>query len=201
MTDFEQPRIALLMIEIPFECTGHRNGAGGSQHTRLLGERIHESRGSDLSRPEQRIPFFSDVWNRDNFAVAQPNQLFAQPRFRFVMRQASGSLPRRRQARRKFIEAMDANNLLDQTDFARRLGAPRRLLAFPGCENSPTCPAILIYAHRSEPQRTENGFDFLVWNIRAHDAKKFGAANMNLFRRPLSGIDIHNSGEQFAARQ
>ena len=123
---------------------------GGSQHASFLGERIGEPRGSDISGPEQRVAFFSDVWNGDNFAVAQADQPFAQARFGFVMRQARRALSRRGQARRKFIEAVDANNFLDQINLARHLGAPGRLRAFPGGQNRAGCAAILINAHRSE---------------------------------------------------
>ena len=80
--------------------------------------------GCDIGRAEQSVALFGDVRDGENFAIAEADEPFAQTRFRFVVRKASGTLARGGQARRKFVEAVDARDFFDEIDFARHFGAP-----------------------------------------------------------------------------
>src|SRR5438477_13170136 len=97
--------------------------------------------------------------NRQNFMVAEADEPLAQPRFRFVMREARGALPCCRKPRRKFIKAVNARDFFDQVNFALNFGAPRRLRAFPGGENRAFRAAILIASNGGEAERAEARFD------------------------------------------
>ncbi len=199
MADFKETHVALAVIEIPFERGSHGHETGGTKHAGFLGKRIGEAGGRDIGRAEQGVALFGHVRDGEDFAIAEADQPFAQTRFGFVVRKASGSLARGGQARRKFVEAVDARNFFDEVDFARHFGAPWRLSAFPDSQDGAGCAAILIDAHGSKPECAKDGFDFLVGHVGAHDAKKLGARDEDFFVRGLAGINVDNSGEQFAA--
>ena len=103
------------------------------------------------------------------------------------------------QARRKFVEAVDARDFFDQIDFAFDFGAPRRLRAFPRGQQRAFRAAILVDSHGSKAERAKNRFDFFVGNVGAHHAKKFRARQLDFFRCAFAGINIDDAGEQFAA--
>ena len=80
--------------------------------------------GATSVRTEQGVALFGDVRNGQDFAIAETDEPFAQTRFGFVVWQASGALARGGQARRKFVEAVDARDFFDEIDFAFDFGAP-----------------------------------------------------------------------------
>ena len=71
--------------------------------------------------------------------------------------------------------------------------------ALPNSQDGAGRAAILIDAHGSKPESAEDGFDFLVEHVGAHDAKELGARDEDFFGRGLAGINVDDSGEQFAA--
>ena len=71
--------------------------------------------------------------------------------------------------------------------------------AFPRGEEGACRAAILIDANGSKTESAEDGFDFLVGHVGAHDAKNFGARDVDFFGARLAGINVDDSGEQFAA--
>src|ERR1700686_910964 len=115
------------------------------------------------------------------------------------MREARRALPRGGRTRREFIEAVNARDFFDQIDFALDLGAPGGLRTFPRGEERAFRAAVLIDSNGSETERAETRFDFLVGNVRAHDAENFGARHADFFRGALARININNASEQFAA--
>jgi hypothetical protein len=56
------------------------------------------------------------------------------------MWKARGALAGGGQARRKFIESVDARDFFDEIDFAGDFGAPGRRGAFPNGENGSAAP-------------------------------------------------------------
>src|SRR5258708_11303710 len=137
--------------------------------------------------------------NRQNLAVTETDEPFAQTRFGFVVGKARCALPRRGQTRRKLIEAVNARDFFDQINFALDLGAPGRLRALPCGEERAFRAAVLIDSSGGETESAETGFRLLVGNVRTHDAKNFGARHVDFFRGALAGININNAREQFAA--
>src|SRR5579859_3514186 len=125
--DFEQAHVALAVIEIPFESGGHGDEAVRTKHAGFLRERIRKARWGDALGPEKGIAFFGDMRNRQDFAIAETDQAFAHTQFRLELRQSLRALARGGKARRKFIEAVNARDFLDQIDFAFDFGAPGRL--------------------------------------------------------------------------
>jgi len=171
--DLEEPRVALAVVEVPFECSRHGHDAGRAQHVRFFRKRIRKTRRRNALRTEQRVAFFRDVWNGQNLAVTETDEPLAQTRFGFVLREARRALACGRQAGRKFIEAVNARDFFDQINFAFDLGAPGGLGAFPCSEERAFRAAVLIDSNGGEAERAETGFHFLVGNVRAHDAKDF----------------------------
>src|SRR5712692_5732003 len=137
--------------------------------------------------------------NRQNFAIAETDEPFAQLCFGFVVREACGALPSGRKPRRKFIEAVNSRNFFDEIDLALDFGAPGRLRAFPSGEEGAFRAAVVVDSNGSETQRAETGFNLFVGDVGAHHAENFGARHADLFRGALAGIDVNNTGEQFAA--
>src|SRR2546429_6796351 len=84
---------------------------------------------------------------------------------------------------------------LDQIDFTLDLGAPGRLRAFPRGEERAFRAAVLIDSNGSAAERAETRFNLFVRDVRAHDAKNFGARHAEFFRSALAGINIDNTGE------
>ena len=94
MTDFKEARITLAVIEIPFERRGRGYEAGGTKHTGFLRKRVGQAGGRDVRRTEQSVALFGYVRDGENFAIAETDEPFAQARFGFVVRKASGTLAR-----------------------------------------------------------------------------------------------------------
>src|SRR6266851_2045270 len=197
--DFEQARVPLAVIEIPFQCGGHGDDAGRAQHVGFFRERIRETSRRNARGTEQYVALLRDVRNGKNLAVAKTDETFSQTRFGFVVRKPRGALACRRKTRRKFVEAVNARDFLDQVDFAFDFGSPGWLGAFPGSEERAFRAAVLIDSNGRETERAEAGFDLLVGNVRAHDAKDFRTRQANFLRGALAGININNASEQLAA--
>ena len=125
--DLEKADIALAAVEIPFEGRSHGDDAGGLEDVGFLGKWIGEARRLHVGRTEERVAIFGNVGNGEDFAIAEADQAFAEARFGFVMRKARGALAGSGQARRKFVEAVDAGDFFDEIDFALDFGAPGRL--------------------------------------------------------------------------
>src|SRR6202158_5148955 len=164
--DFEKPRVALAVIQIPFERRGHGYDAGGAQHVRFFRKRIRKTSRRNTFWTEQRVTLFRDVGNRQNLTVTETDEPFAQTRFGFVVREARRALACGRQAGRKFIEAVNARDFFDQINFAFDLGAPRGLGALPRREERAFRAAVLIDSNGGETERTKTRFHFLVGNVR-----------------------------------
>src|SRR5713226_1734130 len=128
--------------------------------------------------------------NRQDFAIAKTDEPVAQTRFRLVMGKARRALPSGRKPRRKFIEAVNSRNFFDEIDFALDFGAPGRLRAFPSGEEGAFRAAVVVDSNGRETQRAETGFNLFVGDVGAHHAENFRGA--------LAGIDVNNTGEQFA---
>src|SRR5580693_843687 len=193
--DFEEADVALAVIEIPFEGGGHGDEAVRTEDVGFFGERVREARWRDAFSAEKRVAFFGYVRDGEDFAVAEPHEAFADTQRWFVFCKPLRALPRGRQARGKFVEAVDASDFFDEIDFAFDFGAPTRLGAFPGGEQRAFRAAIFADAHWSEAERAQDGFDFLVGNIRAHDTEKFGARQLNFFRLAFARINIDDTRE------
>src|SRR6266481_4164282 len=80
-------------------------------------------RGGYSCGPEERVAFFPDMRNGQNFAIAETDQAFAQACVRFVVRKPRRAVPCRGQTRREFIQAVNARDFFDQINFALDLGA------------------------------------------------------------------------------
>src|SRR5438876_101134 len=197
--DFEQPCIALAVVQIPFQGRGHGHDPGGLEHAGFFREWIGQPRRRDSRRPEKRVALLGDVRNSHNFPIPQANETLAQTSFGFTLRQARRSLPCRRQARRKFVEAVDACDFLDQIDFAFDFGAPRRLRALPRREERAFRAAVVVDANRSKAERAQAGFNLLIGNVRTHDAQNFRTRHADLLRRAFAGINIDDSCEKLAS--
>jgi hypothetical protein len=183
----------LAVIEIPFESGGHGDEAVRTEDAGFFGERICKARGRDAFGAKERVAVFGDVGDREDFAVAEAYEAFADAELGFEFREALSSLASGRQARREFIEAVDTGDLFYQINFAFDFGAPGGLGAFPRGEQGAFRAAILSDANGSEAERAENGFNFLVGNVRAHDAKELSAGQLDFFRGAFAGIDIDNT--------
>ena len=46
---------------------------------------------------------------------------------------------------------------------------------------------MLVDADGSEAERAQNGFDFLIGDVGAHDAEEFGASDLDFFCACLPG--------------
>src|ERR1700730_14461151 len=194
----EQAHVTLAVVEVPFERRGHGDDTGRTQDAGFFRQRIRQPRGSRLGRAEQRVAFLGHVGNGENFSVTEADQTLAQARFGFVVGQAGGALACRGQARRKFVQAVDARDLFDQIDFALDLPAPGGLRAFPGCQQRFRRAAVLVHAYRSKPEGAEGRLDLPIGDVRAHDAENFRAGQADFLRRALARVDVHHAREQFA---
>ena len=192
--DFEEPRVALAVVEVPFERGGHGDDPGGAQHARFFRERIRKPRGRDALGAEQRVALFRDMGNRQNLAVTEADEPLAQARFGFELRESRRTLPSRGQTRRKFVEAVNARNFLDEIDFARDFGAPGRLRAFPSREERARRAAVLVDSNGRKTKRAESGFNFLVGHVGAHHAKDFRARHADFFWRTLARKNVNDTG-------
>ena len=175
------------------DACGHGHGTRGTQYIGFFGKRIAEFSHHDIGGTEQIVALFGDMRNGQGFVIAETDQALAQPRFRFVLRQARSPNAGGRQTRRKFVEAVNARDFFDEIDLARDVGAPRRLRAFPRREQRIRRSLVVVHAHGRKSQRGENRFQVLVGNVRAHDAQQFRSRDRNLFRGALSRLDVHNS--------
>ena len=128
---FEEADIALAVVEIPFEGGRHGDQAVRTEDVGFFRERICKAGGSDAFGAEERVAVFGDVRNREDFAVAEADQTFANALLGFEFRQTLRALAGGGQAWRKFIETVDARDFFDQVDFAFDFGAPTWLRAFP----------------------------------------------------------------------
>ncbi len=199
--DFEEADVALAVIEIPFESGGHGDQAIRTENAGFFRERIRKACGRDAFGAEKRVALFRNVRNRQDFAIAETNQTFADAQFGFVFRQALRALACSGQARRKFIEAVDARNFFDQIDFAFDFSAPGGLRAFPRGEQRAFRAAIFADSNGSKAQRAENRFDLLVGYVGTHHAKKLRARQLDFLWRAFAGIDIDDASKQFAASE
>ena len=155
LADFEQPQIALAVIQIPFERADHADDARRAHHGGVLRERIADYRGRDSLGAKQFIAARVHQRNRHDLLVAERDRAFAQSVFRFGVRQAMRGLLRRRQPRRKFVVAVVPRDFLDQVDFARHITPPRRLSAFPRGSRRASAAAIRVRANRMKSQRAQ----------------------------------------------
>src|SRR5256885_12695478 len=112
-------------------------------------------RGGYSCGPEERVAFFPDMRNGQNFAIAETDQAFAQACFRFVVRKPRRALPCRGQTRREFIQAVNARDFFDQINFTLDFGAPGWRRRFPRREERAFRAAALVDANRSEEHTSE----------------------------------------------
>ena len=92
LANFEEPHMALAVIEVPLDGGGHGDRAGGFQDAGFFTERIRQFRGHGVGGTEQFVAFFGNVRDGENFLIAKADQPFAQTGLRFLMRQSE---PRR----------------------------------------------------------------------------------------------------------
>src|SRR6266404_913708 len=199
--DLEKANIALAAVEVPFKGRGHGGDARGLQDIGFFGKRIGEPRLLDVWRTEQSIAIFGNVGNGENFTIAETDEAFPEARFGFIVREAGSALASHGQARREFVEAVDSGHFLDEINFALDFGAPGGLRAFPGGEERTFGAAILVDTHGSKTEGAESCFDFLVGDVGAHNAEKFGAREKNFPGCALAGIDVDDTGKKFASSE
>jgi len=133
--------------------------------------------------------------------VAEANQNFAQAVVGFSIFEARGGKFCRREARRKFVDAVNSGDFFDEVNFARHVAAPGRPAAFP-CGFRRSCAASRrIGTHGPETQSRENRFDLGVGDVPAHHAQKFPASQLDQWRLCASWVDIDDARERFAAAQ
>ncbi len=78
--NFEEAHVALAVIQVPFECGGHGDDAGGTQHASFFGERIRQARCLRVRRTEECVARFIDMRDGENFLIAEADETFAQAR-------------------------------------------------------------------------------------------------------------------------
>jgi len=166
VADLEEAQDALAAVEIPLECGGHGDDAGGLEDVGFLGERIGLGARAVRLGDGRARPRSSAKWGMVMiFAIAEADQAFAEARFGFVVRETCGSGSSSREARKEFIQPVDAGDLFDEIDFAFHFGAPRGLGAFPRGQERTFGAAILIDADGCEARGAQAGLNLLVGNV------------------------------------
>ena len=134
LADFKQAQIALPVIQIPLQSAQHAHDSGRAHHRRIFRQRVADHRGRHALRAEKFVAARIHQRNRHNFLIAERNHSLAQPILRLGVRQTMRRLLCRRQPRRELVVSVVPRDLFDQIDSARGVAPPRRLLAFPNCQ-------------------------------------------------------------------
>ena len=192
LADFIQAQVALAPVHVPGQRLHQTQQARGAQHGGLFRDGVAQARQLFAGRQEFLRVLGVDGRKADHFVEALRFQRPPQRGFRLGVGPEHHRLARGRQASGELVIAVVTSQFFDQVNLAADVPPP-------GGRGHP--PGILVGAGGHKAQRGQKALDQGRGQRLAQSAQDFPLAKRDFGHVPAAGVDVNDTGEQFAAGQ